>query len=327
MTMWGALAPSMLASDARLPVDLEKTTFVLSDDAAQTRLINDGRQLNVGVERQTHVKLMPPTDESVTTARIGVTDSRVSNQDDLTRLINASVWTYSFDRTTGEATSDATVSSQLASPLETVPVNGVWVKFPTDAQQTTYEVFDPLLRDAIPAVFEESLEQDGRTIYRYHQDIEPVNVAERYSSVFNTIEVSAAAQSDVSAEGDVATEEEAAAAEASSKQAYLYHSGTRDYYVDQITGLIINVEEDIDDYYGDASGAKLEQALLFDGAGSEEQTATLLDQASQVDDGRVSRIIDYVILGLGLVLVVVGLLGSFGVLGRKKHAGSAAQPE
>lgn len=309
MAVWGGLAPQIIDYDARMPVDLENTTLTISDSSATTRLINDGRQLTVGVNRQFHAELLPPVDDDTVTARVGLTDSRVSNQDDLNRLISASVWSYSFDRTTGEATSQATVNNQLASEDETVDVNGLWVKFPSDAEQTTYQVFDPVLRDSAPAVFQDSSEQDGRTIYRYHQEISPTNVAERYSSVFNTI--------DVTSSSDGSSDSSDSAAETST-QAYLYHSGTRDYYVDQVTGLIVNVEENIDDYYGDKDGNKLEQALLFDGQGSQEQTDALIAQAATVHDGHVARIVNYVVLAVGILLAILGLAGTFGIFKRKR---------
>ncbi|CAB0848603.1 hypothetical protein FRC0360_00405 [Corynebacterium diphtheriae] len=282
----GILAPRWVNTDARLPLDLSQTTFTLVDDHARTRLINDGRVLDAGVVRQWHMDILPPTDADTATVRIGVTDVRKSRQADVDRLIQASVWTYPLDRLSGEALAPATVSAQLGSPTESVAVDGAWFKFPSDAQQTTYEVFDPTLRSTTPAVFSEESDRGGRTIYRYSQEIKPTNVAEKYASVFNTT------QKD-------------------ENTLYLYHSGNRQWYVDQISGLVVDVEENIEDYFGDADGTRREDALIFHGRMSEDDKAALFEQASAVSDGSVARVLYRVALAAGAVLSVVGLMGAF----------------
>ncbi|UWE71900.1 DUF3068 domain-containing protein [Corynebacterium diphtheriae bv. mitis] len=282
----GILAPRWVNTDARLPLDLSQTTFTLVDDHARTRLINDGRVLDAGVVRQWHMDILPPTDADTATVRIGVTDVRKSRQADVDRLIQASVWTYPLDRLSGEALAPATVSAQLGSPTESVAVDGAWFKFPSDAQQTTYEVFDPTLRSTTPAVFSEEIDRGGRTIYRYSQEIKPTNVAEKYASVFNTT------QKD-------------------ENTLYLYHSGNRQWYVDQISGLVVDVEENIEDYFGDADGTRREDALIFHGRMSEDDKAALFEQASAVSDGSVARVLYRVALAAGAVLSVVGLMGAF----------------
>ncbi|WP_342351004.1 DUF3068 domain-containing protein [Corynebacterium diphtheriae] len=282
----GILAPRWVNTDARLPLDLSQTTFTLVDDHARTRLINDGRVLDAGVVRQWHMDILPPTDADAATVRIGVTDVRESRQADVDRLIQASVWTYPLDRLSGKALAPATVSAQLGSPTESVPVDGAWLKFPSDAQQTTYEVFDPTLRSTTPAVFSEEIDRGGRTIYRYSQEIKPTNVAEKYASVFNTT------QKD-------------------ENTLYLYHSGNRQWYVDQISGLVVDVEENIEDYFGDADGTRREDALIFHGRMSEDDKAALFEQASAVSDGSVARVLYRVALAAGAVLSVVGLTGAF----------------
>ncbi|CAB0536689.1 hypothetical protein CIP107514_00370 [Corynebacterium diphtheriae] len=282
----GILAPRWVNTDARLPLDLSQTTFTLVDDHARTRLINDGRVLDAGVVRQWHMDILPPTDADTATVRIGVTDVRKSRQADVDRLIQASVWTYPLDRLSGKALAPATVSAQLGSPTESVPVDGAWLKFPSDAQQTTYEVFDPTLRSTTPAVFSEEIDRGGRTIYRYNQEIKPTNVAEKYASVFNTT------QKD-------------------ENTLYLYHSGNRQWYVDQISGLVVDVEENIEDYFGDADGTRREDALIFHGRMSKDNKAALFEQASAVSDGSVARVLYRVALAAGAVLSVVGLMGAF----------------
>lgn len=301
MILWAVLAPRLVHNEAKMLLDMEHSTFTLRDDQAQSRLLADGRILDVPVERQMHMEILPPADGQVATLRVGVTDSRVNQQDDLDRLISASVWSVTIDRATGEATGPASVVDQLASPTREVPVNGYWLKFPADAQQTSYDGFDVTLRDTVPAVFEESYERGGREIYVYRQDIEPTNVAQKYASFFNTTQI-----------GD--------GEEGTGEQAYLFHSGTRDIHVDQVSGLVVNIEENIDDYYGDAEGNKLEDVLTFNGAMSDEDVDAMISQASGVSDGAVARTVNYIVLAVGILLTLVGALMAFGVLGNRRQS-------
>ncbi|VTQ71586.1 putative secreted protein [Corynebacterium pseudotuberculosis] len=288
--MWGVLAPRFLISDARLPLNLSHTTLTLRDEKATTRVVGKDLVVQAPVTRQFHMEILPPSDNVNATVRIGVTDMRESLQKDLDRLINATIWSYSIDRLSGAATSQATVADQLASPTRSVDIDGQWLKFPTNAEKTTYEVFDVTLRKTLPAVFAEEATKEGRTLYRYRQEIQPTNVAQLYQSVFNTT--------------TLGNGEDAA-------PGYLFHSGTRDWWVDQKTGLIVDVEEKIDDYFGDAEGVKHEDVLTFNGKISEEQVSELLHQASSVSDGKIVRVINYVVLAVGVILTIVGAVGAF----------------
>lgn len=290
LVAWGILAPSFLMSDARLPLDLSYTTLTLRDEKATTRVVGKDLVVQAPVTRQFHTEILPPSDENTATVRVGVTDMRESLQKDLDRLISATVWSYSIDRRSGAATSQATVADQLASPTRSVTIDGQWLKFPTDAEKTTYEVFDVTLRKTLPAVFTEETVKEGRTLYRYRQEIQPTNVAQLYHSVLNTTTFR---------DGENTT------------PGYLFHSGTRDWLVDQKTGLVIDVEEKIDDYFGDAEGVKREDVLTFNGKVSEDHVSELLHQASGVSDGKLVRIINYVVLAVGVILTIVGAAGAF----------------
>ncbi|AKE40520.1 putative secreted protein [Corynebacterium kutscheri] len=298
LVAWGIAAPRVIDADARMPLDLEKTTFRLIDDSATTRLIHNGQIIQVPFTRQLHMTILPPSDNDTATVRVGYTDMRTSMQSENERLSTASVWSYSFDRVSGESTSAAVVADQLASPTQEVELSGGWLKFPVDTQQTSYDIFDVTARQSIPAVFSAAEQRDGRTVYRFVQEIEPINVARNYNSVANTIEV------DVDGEAQTA---------------YLYHSGTRELYVDQITGLIVDWHENIDDYYGDEQGKKLEQALLFQGSLAAEDAQALLVQASGVSDGHTFRLVNYIVLGFGIVLSIIGMAGAF-LVGRRRLA-------
>lgn len=288
LLVWGLLAPHFLHFDGRMPLDLGNTTFTLTDPKAKTLIQQQDKVVTVPVSRQYHAQFMDPVDTNSVTARIGVTTMRESNQTDLDRLIEASVWSYRLDRFTGLALTEATMSDQPASSSRQVPIDSLWVKFPVGAEQVTYQVFDVTLRKAVPAAFQEELTIDGRKVYRYRQNIEPTNVAMSYAGPFNTKQL----------EGE--------------EPGYLFHSGTRDYFVDQKSGLVVDIHEHIDDFYGTKTGEKRQQVLLFDGSMSEGDRSAMLSQAADINDGSSLIVINRVAAGLGALLIALGLVGVFG---------------
>ncbi len=300
----GLVVPRFIHADGRMPLDPAATTWTLRDDGAQTRLMTDpdGRVLEAPVTRQLHLEVQNPADGDEATVRIGDTFLRESRQEELDRLISAQVWSYRLDRLDGSATSPATLTDQIGSPGLQVDVEGVWLKFPTDAQQTTYEVFDPRLRQARPALFAESLEMAGREVYRYRQEIGPTNLAQLYADWRNTT---------VFAQEDGGT-----------SPGYLFYSVTRDFLVDQRSGMVVEVREDIEEFYGDAEGQPREQVLSFQGRMTQPQVDVLLEQASEINDGTTAQLVRWIAIGVGAVLAVAGLAGSLGAFGgrRARHS-------
>ncbi|QGU06402.1 hypothetical protein COCCU_02240 [Corynebacterium occultum] len=278
-------------------MDLKVTTFSITDDQASTRIMSDpgGRVVESPVTRQIHLEVQNPVDADAATVRVGTSLARGSQQSDLDRLISAEVWNYRIDRLSGAALSPANVSDQPASPVREVEVDGIWVKFPSNAEQTTYEVFDQTLRESHPAVFQEELEMGGQTVYRYHQVIEPQNVAQRWNGVFNTT--------------DFMNED------GSTEQGYLFHGVERDFFVDQNSGLIVDIQEKVDNYYGTADGEAREVVLEFDGEMSDEQVEERLNQAAEVPQQSTAQLIRWIIVGFGGLLILLGLAGSFGIFG------------
>ncbi|AKK04741.1 putative DUF3068 family protein [Corynebacterium mustelae] len=354
---WGVVFPYVVPVDARMPLALTQTTVTLVDDSATQRMPGDGSTYTGPMTKQYHAEILPPVDSDLATARVGVSLLRGApgiqvpeEQSDLDRLVEASVWTYSFARTTGLNTSPLKFVDVPATPPQTVEFSGYWVKFPSNAEQTTYEVFDSTLRRTTPAVFQEAIQRGGRTIYRYHQEIEPTNVARNYRNFFTTIPIEIPAEfvgphqeeiqpgeeltpdglqppadgAEPPATGGENLPEENAeqpgGPEMKTVAADLYHSGTRDFYVDQISGMVIDVDEDIIDYYGDEQGGKLADAHLFSGSVSDEQAAALLAQASQISDGSVVRTINWVVFGIGCLLTLIGLAGAFRIRRRQRKA-------
>ncbi|HHU67037.1 DUF3068 domain-containing protein [Corynebacterium sp.] len=297
MLVAGLVAPRFLPEDARLPLGIEATTYTLVDDAADTRIMTDpdGRVVTAPVSRQLHMEIQNPSDEHTATLRVGETLMRGSQQEELDRLITAEVWSFAIDRTTGEVTTPATLTDQLASPVSEVDIDGVWLKFPSDAQQTTYDVFDPQLRQTRPAEFVEKLEMNGRSVYRYRQEIEPTDLAAIHESPFTVLTLP------------------------DFTEAHWFHSVTRDLLVDRVSGLVVEIREDVDSWYASPEGGERQQILRFEGRMPQEQIDALLESAATVRDPGTSGTIRWVVVGVGGLLTLVGLAGAFGAFGRGRR--------
>ena len=299
----GLAAPAFIEAEPTLPLDLEHTTWTMTDENATTRLLQDGRQLQVPVTAQWHIALQEPADDEQVTLRVGSSWMRSSLQEEKDRLITAQVWSYPIDRLTGDALADAAVSHTMATPVSTVPVTGLWWKFPAGAEKTSYDVFDETLRDSAPAVFEEEMEMDGRTVYRYHQDIEPTNVAKKYNTYQTMLS------------GEDGTE-------------YLFHSAQRDFYVDKVSGMIVDLDVSIKDFYAKDDGVETQNALTFNSSISEEDTQAFLEQTKKFHHTNLIHWIRWGLLGAGALITLIALLGIFGVFGTRspKQPKPAAAP-
>lgn len=307
----GILAPRFFDADSRMPLDAADTTWTLEDNKG-TAIIRteEGTQPYTGpLTYQLHMAIQDPADKKSATLRIGETTVRAAAGDDaaladVNNLVGAQVWSYSIDRLTGAATSMASINHTIATPASETPVAGYWLKFPSNAEKTNYPVFDPYIRDAVDAVFEEELQIDGRTIYRYHQVVEPTNVATKFAGAFNTSR----------------TEKEGGGSE----QTFLYHTATRDYFVDQITGALVAMDVSIDDYYGDRTGQRTEDAFIFNAATSDEDRAAFIAQAADLTTPSTFKTITWIMIGAGALIALLGLLGVFGVFGGRRAAGAGS---
>lgn len=323
----GLVAPHFLNFSPRLPLGAAETTWTFHDEDASARHLSaEGASPYHGpVTYQLHMDVQDPSDKDTATIKVGETTALGTAEQlrDVNNLVSAQVWSYQMDRLTGEATSQAQLNYQLASPAAKVDVDGYWLKFPTDAEQTNYQVFDPYLRSASEAVFVEETTVEGRTVYRYHQDIAPTNVATKFAGPFNTTQVAKqstpagdAAPTGEAPEGEAPQPAEALAPEM--EQGYLFHSGSRDYYVDQQTGMLVGMDVNIDDYYGTRTGERREDAFVFNASTSDEDRAAFVKQAADLPEESVGRTITWVLIGVGALLSILGLLGVFGAFGRRR---------
>lgn len=249
---------------------------------------------------QLHMNIGEQSDAKTAQVRVGETTVRgddANAKQDVENLYNARVWSYVIDRGTGEAEEPAKLTHTIAMPESEVDVDGYWLKFPAHAEKTNYPVFDPTLRQAREAVFAEETEIEGRTVYRYHQEFEPENVAKLYAGMLNTTSLPTP--------------------EGGSEQGFLFHGVSNDFYVDQETGMLVGMDVDIDDYYGTGDGERAYDALQFAGRTSDKDRAAFLQQAEDIPDQTAARIARWVVGGLGGLLTVLGLLGALGAFGRR----------
>ncbi|QYH20295.1 DUF3068 domain-containing protein [Corynebacterium aquatimens] len=209
---------------------------------------------------------------------------------DFENLVSASTWAFQMDRRTGEVAEPADVQLVMAMPATQVPVEGHWLKFPANVRQDTYDVFDPVLRGAAPAQFVGEEEIAGRTVYTFRQEIAPTNVAQRYADMRNTLVVEGPQGEPI--------------------RTFLTHKASRELKVDQVTGLVVGIAEQVDDYYADATGRGLRNIVLYDGsmqpADIEANVEALAGVASQERSAQVT----WIVIGLGALMALAGLIGA-----------------
>ncbi|KQB84343.1 hypothetical protein Cocul_01140 [Corynebacterium oculi] len=305
----GLVAPRVVDQEARLPLDIGELTWTLLDEAAESMVLADPQRpvVTTPVVRQMHTTLEEPSTQDRVMVRVGTSQLRESQQEEKDRLMSAQVWSYEVDRSTGAATGPAVLSQQLASPTTEVAGLGSWWKFPSEVERRSYDAFDETLRASAPAEFQGAEQRDGREVYHFRQVIEPTNVAQLYPGVFNTTDFP---------EGEGGED----------GRGFLFHSATRDYYVDQVSGLVVDLHERIDDYYGTADGAKREQVLAFEGGLVEGQSEQLLAAAQKVARQGHLGVWSWAGIVVGVVLMVVGALGALrpGAGGRRRRAEGAS---
>ena len=122
-------------------------------------------------------------------------------------------------------------------------------------------------------------------MYRFRQEIAPTNVAMRYADMRNTLTV----------EGE---------------RTFLFHTALRELLVDQVTGVVVGIDEKVDDFYGTLEGRGVQNVVTYDGAMDRAQTEEILGRldGSNVAGGLlVGR---WVVVGIGALLSALGLIGA-----------------
>lgn len=284
----GLLTPKLIHADPRIPLEPADVTLRLVDPEAKTRLLSDGRVLTSPVTRQIHVQLQDPASADNVTENVGVSLLRDSYQEDRDRLISATVWNLNLDRGSAEIREPLTVRDQLVGPSTSAPeaLGALWMHFPLNPEKRAYPVLDDTLRAPVTAEFIGEEEHDGRQVMHYRQDIKAQNVHEHYQNFFTSTEIDG-------------------------EELFLFHSGTRDLYVDAATGVIINIEEDIHDFYGTKDAKPREDVLKFRGELTEEAVAQRLAHAAELPKAETVKVWGWALLGIGAVLTLLALVGAF----------------
>ncbi|MDY5785827.1 DUF3068 domain-containing protein [Corynebacterium sp.] len=292
----GLVAPRFLIGDGRLPLGLENTTWTLKD--------TDGSYLGepAPVTRQLHMEVQNPADAETASVRIGDTLRAGDAGSDFDNLVTATTWTYALDRTSGEPVGDMRLQTVMGMPETTVSGAGHWLKFPTNVQQQTYEVFDPVLRATAPAEFAGEGTLGGREVYTFTQTIPPTNVALTYADMRNTMTLQGPDDEPI--------------------RAFYFHSAERELTVDQVSGLVVDISESVDDFYGDAQARRLQDIVAYDATMDPAQAAALAQQLGTVFSMAQSRALTLGVIGLGSVLTLAGALGALGVFNRSRRAQS-----
>lgn len=288
LVVGGLLAPRFLLGDGRLPLDLERTTWTLHDPDG----LREGEA--APVTRQLHMEVQDPSNDDVASVRIGDTLRAGTAETDFGNLVSASTWSLIVDRVTGEVALPAQVSFVMAMPSTEVTLDGPWLKLPSDVQRQDYKVFDPQLRESVPAQFQGEDEVAGRAVYTFTQHVAPTNLALRYADPFNTNSVQVG-------DGDGAE----------SVRTFRYYSADRELKVDQITGLVVGVQENVDIFYADKDGGNPTNVITYDAAMKPEDTEAMVQQLSGVVSQSLSRKVTWGVIALGALLALFGLVGAF----------------
>ncbi|MGX0629191.1 DUF3068 family protein [Corynebacterium afermentans] len=280
----GLLAPSVLLSGNRLPLALGEATWTITDPNG-TR---DGEA--APVTRQLHMEIQEPSDGDSASVRVGDTLRAGESGSDFNDLLTASTWSYAVDRVSGAAQGPAEAQMIMGMPATQVPIDGAWLTFPAPAPQDTVQVFDPVLRGAAPAEFSGEEEIAGRVVHRYTQHIAPTNVAKHYADPRNTLTIE-------SENGEP-------------QRTFLHHAAERVILVDQETGVVVGIDEKVDDYYADAEGNGVKNVVTYDGVMDRQDVEKLVRKVDDAQTAAADRGLWRVLAWIGAALSLAGLAGA-----------------
>ena len=298
----GAFLPRLVSDDPKIPLDLPDTTYTLRAEDGVSSALNPegGREDAFGpVRRQFHGELIEPSDEQRVSVRMGTSTTRelppeVMGTDPILELVDAAVWTFTVDRLSGEFLGPAMLTDQMAGVPVEVPVDGHWVKFPADAGPVSYPIFDDFLRGTVPAEYVGTEDLGGNEVLRYRQTIAPTNLATRYRSNLTQINVD-------------------------DKTGFLTYQGTRDWLVEPESGMVVDIDEDLDLRWETREGERLRTFLRFVGGVDEQASARLLQQALDVADTAPVRPWSIALLVIGAILAFGGIVGALRSEGRDRE--------
>ncbi|MEO7980941.1 MAG: DUF3068 domain-containing protein [Sporichthyaceae bacterium] len=233
-------------------------------------------------------------DVAASSKTVGVWDESVVLAQTDGTLITATTDRVAWDRKTGEAVNCCNEN------VDGVPTKheGLSYKFPFGAKKQAYPFFDTTAKIAEPMKYQASEKLQGLTVYRYQQQVGPVQIGE--------LEVP----------GDLV------GSDAPSVKAPRFYDNTRSVWVEPLSGVIVKGEEQQHQVLKDASGTDavtlIEVTLTFNEATQKQQGDLAKDARSKS-----SLVGTWVPLALLLLAILCGALAF--VLGRREddNGGSA----
>ncbi len=206
----------------------------------------------------------------------------------------------SIDRRTAEATNccgDFVSTGDLDDPASQEPMTfkGLVFKFPFDVQQQDYTWWDSDVQRADPIEFQEVAEIDGLRVYVFQQTIGPEAVSE--------IDAPASLFTPSSTPGDSSTDTEGS----DTIRATEMYSNTRTLWVEPVTGVVIDGNEEIENVY-EAPGyepvARTVGSIGFNAATVSDNVSTWGSKSSLLSF--VDNWLTLVGLAVGIVLAGIG---------------------
>jgi hypothetical protein len=284
----------------KTPLDLEITTV-----STGTGTVLDSTSLTSGSARidqdvplvsQRFVTVEEPSDADKVTVQAGQTLRRTDKQGD-TGLLTASVDRVTLDRKSSEPVDPVgTIQSQGDRPAEEVPHTGLQYKFPFGAEQKTYPFFDTVARESFDMNFVEETEIEGLPVYHYTQVIPPVDLSQVVNSPTNKLALPASTWGvDGGALPITMTR---------------FYENTRDIYVEPKTGVIVDGQEQVHQYYARQAATPevdvLEATIEFDDNTVDYQLGRARDGIDEIS--LISRTVPIVAAVLGVISLIAGLI-------------------
>ncbi|MET0315937.1 MAG: DUF3068 domain-containing protein [Rhodococcus fascians] len=293
----------------KTPLDLEVTTVSTGTGSVlNAASLAAGRAQvdeNVNLVSQRFVTTEEPSNADDITVQAGQTLRRTDKQGD-TGLLTASVDRVTLDRVSSEPVENpvGTIQVQGDKPAEEVPHTGLQYKFPFNAEQKAYPFFDINARASQDIDFVEETEINGTPVYKYEQTVGPVDLSGVVNLPTNKVTLPADTWGVEGGEAPVTMTR--------------WYENTRTVWVEPKTGVIVDGEEQIHQYYSRTAGQPevdvLNAPIKFDENTVEYQIQRAKDGQDQLSTfGRTVPIIAGILGVIALIAgIVLGLRGGNG---------------
>ena len=307
-----------LSRVAKTPLDLEITTIATTPTDKGADVL-DAKSLtapagkatvdsNVPLVSQRFLTIEDPSDSARATIQAGQTLRRTDKQGD-TGLLTATVDRVTVDRKTGMPVDDpiGSIQTQSDKPGDEVSHTGLQYRFPIGTEQKTYPFFDINIRQSVDMNFVEETELNGVQVYKFSQQIAPVDLSKVVNTPTNKLSLPADKWG-VPGGADPITMSR-------------WYTDQRDVWVEPKTGTIVKGQESVYQYYARAADKPevtvLRATLAFDDKTVESQADTAKSYVDEIS--LYSRIVPLVLGILGVLALIAGLiLGLRGRGGRRR---------